>query len=256
MIRSFGVIAWNGFREARRNRVTLVLGAFAVALLAGGVFLTSASVAVIERVLVDVGLGSMSLVLVLLVVFLSSGLLSREIERRTVFLMMSKPISRGLFLLARQAGNMLTVTALLAGMAGIFLLQLSLYGLPVRESYLVSIAALWFELLLLSSVGTTLSSFVGQLVASTVTLGVYLIGHLSEDLYRLAQRADNNVVRWMGKATYYLLPNLERLNFRGHATYDVAVPGSELALAVAYAVGYSAVVISLGVLVFQRRDFK
>ena len=86
MIRSFAALAWNGFREARRNRVTLVVAAFALALLVTGMLLTSSTVAALERVLADVGLGAMSLALSLLAVFLSSGLLSREIERRTLCL--------------------------------------------------------------------------------------------------------------------------------------------------------------------------
>jgi len=256
MIRSFVALAWNGFREARRNRVTLVVAAFAVALLISGLLLTSSTVAVIGRVLVDVGLGSMSLSLVLLAVFLSSGLLSREIERRTIFLVVSKPISRGQFLLARQAGNVLTLTTLLAAMILLFWGQLLAYGLQLSQPMLASLAGLWFELFLLSSLGLLMSSFAGQITSGTVTLALYLAGHLSADIYRLASRSDSTGVKVLGKAVYYLLPNLERLNFRGQAAYGVEVSASALLGGVGYAVGYSVVLLALGVLVFSRRDFK
>ena len=255
-IRSFGALAWNGFREARRNRVTLVVGAFAVALLVSGMLLTSSTVAALERVLTDVGLGSMSLSLVLLSVFLSSGLLSREIERRTIFLVVSKPVSRGKYLLARQAGTMVTLTVLLAAMSLLFWGQLLAYGFPVTQPMLAAVAGLWLELLVITSLGLCMSSFAGQLTSGVVTFAVYLAGHLSTDLYRLASRSDSGSARALGKAAYYLLPNLEKLSFRGQATYGVAVEAGTLLEGAAYAAGYAAVLLALGVIVFSRRDFK
>jgi ABC-type transport system involved in multi-copper enzyme maturation permease subunit len=256
MIRSFAALAWNGFREARRNRVTLVVAAFALALLVTGMLLTSSTVAALERVLTDVGLGSMSLSLTLLAVFLSSGLLSREIERRTIFLVVSKPVSRGQFLLARQAGNMITLTALLAAMALLFWGEQLVYGFHATQPMAAAVAGLWLELFVLSSLGLLLSSFAGQITSGVVALAVYFAGHLSADLYRLASRADGAGVQVLGKAAYYLLPNLEKLNFRGQATYGIPVEAGALWGAAGYALGYSAVLLGLGVIVFTRRDFK
>ena len=104
----FVALALNGFREARRNRVTLLVAIFALAMLLSTSLVLEVTVGTFDRVITDVGLGAMSLMLVLLTVFLSSGLISREIERRTIFLMVSKPISRGAFLVGRLLGNMLT----------------------------------------------------------------------------------------------------------------------------------------------------
>ncbi|MFL5319158.1 MAG: ABC transporter permease subunit, partial [Myxococcaceae bacterium] len=87
-------IAWNGFREARRNRVTVVVAAFAVAILLCSTLVSEVTVATFDRVLTDFGLGSMSLIMVFLAIFLSCGVLSREIERRTIFMVVSKPVSR------------------------------------------------------------------------------------------------------------------------------------------------------------------
>lgn len=253
---SFAALAWSGFQESRRNRVTLVIAAFAVVMLMVALLLSSAAVAAIERVVVDVALGSMSLVLVVLTVFLSSGGLSRELERRTIYLVVSKPVSRGLFLLARQASTMLTASALLVGMMLVFGLELLLYQVPFHASFVAAAAGLWLELFLLCSVGLLFSTFSGQLVSLTATLGLYFAGHLAEDLYRLSSRVEVGAVRAVGKAVYYLLPNLERVNFRGRATYLLDVPAQELLAAAGYTLGYSAVVLALGVLIFARRDFK
>lgn len=256
MIRSFAALSWNGFREARRNRVTLVVAAFAVALLVTGMLLTSSSIGSLERVLADVGLGAMSLSLTLLAIFLSSGLLSREIERRTIFLVVSKPVSRGQLLLAKQAGNMVTLTAVLAAMALLFWGQLWLYGFQASEPMAAAVGGLWFELFLLTSLGLLLSSFAGQITSGVVALAVYLAGHLSADLYRLGTRSDSAGVQILGKAAYYLLPNLEKVSFRGQATYNVHVDASAFWGGAAYTLGYSAVLLGLGVVIFSRRDFK
>ncbi|XXF76637.1 ABC transporter permease subunit [Myxococcaceae bacterium GXIMD 01537] len=256
MTQAFLALTLNGFREARRNRVTVVVAAFALGMLVFAGLLTNLSISTFDRVLTDVGLGAMSITLVLLAVFLSSGMLSREIERRTLFLIVSKPISRRLFLLARFAGNMLTLAMLLGMMALLFLGMVSIYGTAITQAQLVAMGMLWFELLVLSSIGFMMSSFSSQMVSATVTIGSYFAGHLSADVYKLAEKPDAGLLGVLGKAAYYALPNLEKVNYRLQATYELPTPLSHLLGPAAYAVGYTAIMLALAVLLFERRDFK
>ena len=256
MIRSFLAIAYNGFREARRNRVTLVLAFFAGLLLLSSSLITDITVATFDRVLIDIGLGGMGIILVLLAVFLSTGLLSREIERRTIFMVVSKPVSRALFLVARLAGNMLTLTILQILMGALLLLEFWVLRTPVTWPTVLAMGMLWFELLLLSSVGFLMSSFTGQMTSAFVTVSMFFVGHLSGDIYTFAQRSKNEALRALGKTLYYLLPNLERLNLRGPASYGIVVPAREWLVSGLYAVAYSAVLTCLAVFTFRRRDFR
>jgi Cu-processing system permease protein len=256
MIQVVTALAFNGFREARRNRVTLVAGFFALALILSAVLVMEVTVATLERVVVDIGLGSMALILVLLTVFLSCGLLSREIERRTIFLMVSKPISRPVFLVGRYAGNLVTLLALLVLMGAVFVGELLVLGFPLRSVELIAMGMLFFELLILASFGFLMSSFSSPLVSSAVTLGIFIAGHLSADIYKVASKSKVDLVQWIGKATYYLLPNLERFNFRSHATYNLEFPLAPLAGSIAYGLCYTAIVLTLASAVFSRRDFK
>lgn len=256
MMRPFLALTLNGFREARRNRVTVVVGAFAFGLLVASTLLTNLSVSTFDRVLTDVGLGVMSIVLVLLSIFLSSGMLSREIERKTLFLIVSKPISRSLFLTARFAGNMLTLGVLLLAMGVLFFGQVALYGTLITQAQFVAIGMLFFELLVLSSIGFAMSSFSSQMVSATVTVGAYFAGHLSGDIYELSSKAESNAFQWLGKAVYYALPNLSRLNYRVQATYELHTPLGELLPSMLYAVAYATVMIVIAVFLFTRRDFK
>ena len=252
----FIALAFNGFREARRNRVTVVVGVFALALLLSSTLVVAVTVTTFDRVLTDMGLGAMSLTLVLLAIFLSSGLLSREIERRTIFLMVSKPISRGTFLVGRLVGNMLTLTVLQVAMTLVFAVLMAGYGYPLTPAHLTAIVMLWFELWLLSGVGFLMSSFSSQMVSAFVTVSIYFAGHLAGDIYKLAQKAESGLLQKVGQAAYYLLPDLERLNYRPHATYGVVPALSELLPSVGYAAAYTGVLVALAVLLFNRRDFR
>ncbi len=195
MMREFTALALNGFREARRNRVSVIVGLFALGLLVGSTLVTEVTVFTFKRVLVDVGLGTMTLALVMLAIFLSSGLLSREIERRTIFLMMSKPISRGLFLVGRLAGNLLTLGVLLAAMSALFFGELAIYAhaemynITVTSPVVLAAGMLMVELTVISCVGFLMSSFASQTVSAIVTVGVFFLGHLTGDLYALAEKS-------------------------------------------------------------------
>jgi Cu-processing system permease protein len=256
VIRSFWAITFNGFREARRNRVTLVLAFFAGLLLLSSSLITDITIATFDRVLVDIGLGGMSLILVLLAIFLSTGLLSREIERRTIFMVVGKPVSRGLFLVARLGGNMLTLTGLQVLMGALLVLEFWVLKTAVTRATLLAMGMLWFELLVLSSLGFLMSSFAGPMTSAFVTVSMFFVGHLSGDIYALARRSKNEALQVLGKFVYYVLPNLERLNLRGQASYGILVPSKIWLASCAYALAYSAVLVWLAILLFRRRDFR
>ncbi len=252
----FFALVWSGFREARRNRVTSVVFAFALVLLLSTSLVLDLTVATFRRVIVDLGLGAMSVMGVFLAVFLSSGLLAKEIERRTIFLIVSKPLSRTGFLLARFGGNLVTLALLLAGMTALYWGQLLFYEVPFSSTQALSIAGLFLELVVLSALGFLMSSFSSPIVSALVSVGVYFSGHLSADIYNLAKRAEGAPMQALGKAVYYALPNLERFNFRPQATYELPVTWGDLGTAVALCLAWSALFITVASALFQRRDFK
>jgi len=252
----FIALALNGFREARRNRVTLLVGIFALAMILSTSLVLEVTVGTFDRVLTDVGLGAMSLMLVLLTIFLSSGLISREIERRTIFLMVSKPLSRGGFLVGRLFGNMLTVTVLQLAMGALFCALLFFYNSPLTQAHLAAMGMLWFELWVLSGVGFLMSSFSSQMVSAFVSVSVYVAGSLSSDIYALAGKSKSAPLEALGKAVYYVLPDLSRFNYRPQAAYAAPINGSELLSAMGYGVAYTGVLVALAILLFNRRDFR
>ncbi len=253
---AFLAVAWNGFREATRNRVTLVAGAFALVLLFSTSLVQEATVSTMARVVTDFGLGAMAMMLGPLAIYLSCGLIPREIERRTVFLIVTRPISRASFLWARIVGNMLTLGSLLLLMVAAFGAELLLTMTPPTWSMTAAVGGLYVELLVITCVGMLFSSMSSQLVSGIITVGVYFVGHFSGDIYGLATHSNSTGLKVLGRAVYFALPNLERLNFRSMATYALPVSLADFMSAVASGVGYS-VLFALGAAaIFERRDFK
>ena len=246
----------NGFREARRNRVTVVLLAFAALLVLSSAAIADAAVSTIYRVLVDVALGGASAILAALAIFLSCGALNQEIQRRTIFIIMSKPISRTAFLLSRVGAILLTLLVLLLVMGALFLMELKVYGAPFHRSQLAAMAMLFVELVVLTSFGALMSTFAGPIVSAVVVAGVYFAGHASRDLYIRAQRSGSALLRVLGKGAYYLLPNLDRLDYKPAAAYTLEPSGRELLVNAGYGLAYAAVVLLVATLIFDRRDFK
>lgn len=250
-------LALAGFREALRNRVTVVVGVFAGVMLLLTTVMLNVTLFSLDRMVTDFGLSVMSLLLSGLAIFLSSGLISREIEKRTIFLVVSRPVSRTQFVLGRFLGNLLTLGVLQATMTALFLLQLILFEVPKTEAQVAAVLGLSAELVLLTAVGLLCSVLSSQLISAMTCVGLYLLGHLSEDLYAIATRPETSgTTQWLGKAAYYLLPNLSRVNYRGAAAYALPIEWGPFFSSVVYVLCYAAVMLMLTTFAFDRRDFK
>ena len=253
---SIFVVALAGFTEARRNRVTLIVVAFALVMLLATSTVLSITVLTLDRVATDFGLGVMSMLMVALAIFLSSTQLSREIDRRTVFLVLSRPLSRAQFVVGRMLGTVLTLWAMLAGMAALFFAQAAVLHMDITEAQYAAVGGLAAELVVLAALGALLSSVSGIMLASLASVGIYLIGHGSSDLWELATRSKSPVMQTVGKGLYWVLPQLSRLDYKPLATYALPVDWGQFGVSVGYAFAYAAVLAVVAIVVFERVDFK
>ncbi len=256
MIRQATTIAINGFREASRNRVSVVIFAFALVLILSATVALEFTVTTFERVMTDVGLGVMSLISACLTIFLGSGLIPREIERRTIFMVVSRPVSRSTFVVGRLIGNVLTVVVMTLVMAIILAVQFKLGNYDFNRSLQVAIFGFLLEAMLLSAVAIFFSTWSSQIVTVVATVGMYFLGHASQELYKMANNAKSGVVGVLGKVTYYLIPNFDRFDFKAQATYAELVPTGDVVSATLYALGYTVALTAFAAAIFERRDFK
>jgi Cu-processing system permease protein len=249
------VIALNTFRESLRDKILYNLLFFALLLIGGSVMLAELTIMEQHKIVTDMGLAAINLIGVIIAIFVGIGLVSKEIERRTVYTIMARPISRTQFILGKYLGLALTLLVNVGVMLVVFIATLWMTGAPIHASLFQAVQLIFVELLLVTALALLFSTFSSPTLSAILTLAVYVIGHLTADMKGIAEKSDNETVKTLMTGLYYLCPNLEALNVKGQAAMGVAVASSYQLLVSAYGLTYTAVMISIACLIFQRRDF-
>jgi Cu-processing system permease protein len=204
----------------------------------------------------DLGLASINIFGVLIAVFVGIGLVSKEIEKRTIYSIIAKPIPRYQFLLGRYSGLVLTLSVNIAIMAVGFALVLLLGSVSLDIGLMKAIGLIFLELLLIVAVAVMFSTFTTPTLSATFTLAIYVIGHLTGDLKAFGDKLENPLVSGVLNVLYYALPNLANFNVKSEAAHGIPISGNYLLVTVSYGVAYAASVMVAACMIFQRRDFK
>jgi Cu-processing system permease protein len=249
-------IALNTFRENRRDRVLFVLLGFAVLLVVASLLMGQLSPFDQSKILLDLSLTSITLIGTLISIFLGVTLVSREIERRTVFVLIAKPVSRVEFILGKFFGLAATLATATALMSVIVIATLLLRGLSVSTALLQSLFLLYLELLVMTSCALLFSSFSTTILASIYTSGVWIIGHLAGDIRFFGGESDSVFIQKGSGILYRILPNLEALNARSHATYGIPLETGQFLWSSLYGLLYAGAFLGFACVIFEHRDFK
>jgi ABC-type transport system involved in multi-copper enzyme maturation permease subunit len=252
-------IARNAFREAVRDRVLYNLVLFVLLLTGASIFIGELSGGQERKVIVDLGLSAMLLFGVFIAIFVGVGLVYKEIERRTIYAVFSKPVGRGEFLVGKYFGLCLTLLVNVLVMAvgvSLALVYVSRGWDPLILTIWPAVLLIYMELMLLTAIALLFSSFSSPALSALLTFLVFIIGHFSADLKSLAVSLGSTSARWLFTGLYYLLPNLANYSFITPAAHGRAPsPGFVFATAL-YAFVYIVVILSAATLVFSRRNFK
>lgn len=249
------VIAYNTFRETLRDKILYNLLFFALLLIGGSVVLGDLTIAEQSKIVTDMGLAAINLVGVIIAIFVGIGLVSKEIERRTVYTIVARPISRWQFILGKYAGLALTLGVNMLIMCAVFLGTLWMDQVPIHGALFQAVALVFVELLLVTALALFFSTFSSATLSAIMTLAFYVIGHLTADLKGLAAKSQSESLKGVLNALYYVCPNLEALNIKGQAAMGGAVAWTYQALASLYGLLYAALLLVAACMVFQRRDF-
>lgn len=249
-------IAVNTVREAVRSKVLYVLLFFALVLIGTGVILSTLSYVERERILQDVGLASIRLFGAAIAIFVGVGLIHKEVDRRTIYTILSKPVSRTEFLLGKFAGLVVTLWMQVAIMAAGFAAVSWLAGAPLTGGHAKAILLVAGELALLVAVATLFSSFTTPMLASLFGAGFYLVGHLSRDLRELGAKSGDPMVASATALVHRVLPDLESFNATLEAVHGLPIAAAAVWQPFAYAACYSVALLLLAALIFERRDFR
>ena len=248
-------VAVNTFREAVRNKILYALLALAVAMIGSGVFLGQLALDQNIRIIQDFGLFFMTLFGMVIAVFVGVTLLYEEVQRRTVYVLLSSPLRRTEFLLGKYVGMLLTLGVMIAVMGAVVVLLLGLQGAPVGGVLLQAIALAYAELAVVTAVALLFSSFSTPYLSGFFTFGIFVMGRLSGDLLRLLPSLEPAYVRPPLRVVAGLLPQLWRFDFTARVVYGRPVGMDTFALTAMYAVTYSAVALALAAFIFRRKDF-
>lgn len=254
-----GTIAANAFREAVRDRVLYNLVLFVLLLTAGAIFLGELSGGQESKIIVDLGLSSILLFGVFIAIFVGVGLVHKEIERRTIYAILSKPVGRGEFLVGKYLGLCLTLLVnvfVMGAGVSLALLYVSWGWNPLVLGIWPAILLIYMELAILTAVALLFSSFSSPALSALLTFFVFIAGHFSADLKTFAASLGGTAARWFFTAIYYLLPSLSNYSLITPAAHGYYPQTSALLLALLYAAIYASVVLAAGALIFNRRNFK
>jgi ABC-type transport system involved in multi-copper enzyme maturation permease subunit len=206
------------------------------------------------KIIIDIGLASISIFGVLLVILLGASSFSREKDKGILPNLLAKPISRVDFVLGKYLGTVLTIWMVMVVMALVYIFVSLLSRSTLNQTIFVAIYLSAVEVALVTAVMTFFSSFSTPLLSSFFTLCVFIAGHLSKDLLAFAEHFGHGAMKVTSSIGYYVLPNLSLFNVRPEAVHNLPLMDDLVGTVTLYAAFYIACLLFLSAVIFRRKD--
>jgi ABC-type transport system involved in multi-copper enzyme maturation permease subunit len=262
-------IALNVFRESVRDKVLYNLVLFAVLLMGVSYLIGQLTAGQDVKIIKDLGLSAMSVFGLFIAIFIGIGLVSKEVERRSVYALLSKPIGRPQFIVGKYAGLVLTLAVNVAVMTlALFLVLGYLTWVETPEfragwdapgvdpRLLTGVVLIFVQLMIVTAIALFFSTFSTPILSAAFTLGLYIAGHFNADLKNFDRIVESRPVVWMARAVYHLLPDFSAFDVKTEVVHGLPVAAGYVAATSAYGLAYIAALLVAAVLIFSRRDFK
>jgi Cu-processing system permease protein len=254
-LKRIAAVAANTFRETVRERVLYNLVFFAMVMTLAGLLLGQLSIRQDEKIIKDIGLASIDLFGTAIALFMGVGLVSKEIERRSLYPLLAKPVSRDEFFVGKFLGLAYTLLVNVGAMSvGLFA---TLFATHRSFSFelLGAIAPIYLGLLLVVALGMFFSTLTSSTLSAVSTMGLVLAGRYS-DVIRNLREAAPAAPRLLADVLYYAVPNFRNFDFKARVAYGESVPVEVLAWVLAYALAYVGAILGLSLAIFRRRDLQ
>jgi ABC-type transport system involved in multi-copper enzyme maturation permease subunit len=262
-------IAANVFKESVRDKVLYSIVLFAVLIIAASFLLGKLTAGQEVKIVKDLGLAAISLFGHFIAIFIGIGLVSKEVERRSIYSLLVKPMTRSQLIAGKFLGLVSTLAVNVSVMTAALFVVLaahqvvtpdaiqSTWEAPAVDPSLVTASFLILvELALVTAVAIFFSTFTSPVLAAAFTLGLVIVGHFNADLKNFENVVDSLPVVWLARGLYYVLPNLAPFDVKLQVVHAQPVGGGYVALTTAYGAVYCLALLSAAMLVFSRRDFK
>jgi ABC-type transport system involved in multi-copper enzyme maturation permease subunit len=268
-MRATAAIAVNVFRESVRDKVLYNLVLFAVVLIVASYMIGQLTAGQDVKIIKDLGLAATSVFGLFIAVFIGIGLVSKEVERRSIYSLLAKPIHRHQLVLGKYCGLTLTLAVNVAVMAAALyaVLVYMSWGVPdtvqrawdapaLDPALLKAVGLILVELMLVTAIALFFSTFSTPMLSAAFTFALFIVGHFSSDLRNFQDVVDSPAAARLARGLYWVLPNLAQFDVKAAVVHGQPVPTGYLAVAIGYAACYIAMLLVISMFVFSRRDFK
>ena len=264
-----GVVAVAVFRESVRDKVFYNLVLFALLLVGASILIGQLTAGQDVKIIKDLGLSATSIFGVFIAVFVGISLVSKEVDRRSVYPLLAKPISRGGFIVGKYAGLLLTllVNTIVMTVALYAVLFFLARGVPANvqkawdapaldPNLLKAIALIYVEVAVVTAVALFFSSYSSPMLSAIFTLGIYVAGQFGADLKHFNETVNAPAAAVVAKVAYYILPDFSKFDVKLAVVHGLPVGATYMASAALYALVYIAALLFGASAIFARRDFK
>lgn len=239
--------------EMLRERILYVVLLFAVVLVGSSSVLTPLAPGAQRKVVADFGLASIDLLGLLVILLSGAGLVRREIDRRSLDIILCRPVGRLEYLLGKCLGLTATLVALVGAMTLVLASTLAVSGFGWEWRYLLAIGTSLLELFVVASLAVLFSTITSPTLAALFTLALFAAGNLSSTVVRLTQ---SETLHTIVDASRFVVPALDLFDLRAAVVHGVPVPAAQLLAAAAYALAYALAALYAASLVFRRRELR
>ena len=268
-MRTISRVAVSVFRESVRDRVPYNLVLFAVLLISSSYLLGQLTAGQDIKIIKDLGLSATSVFGLFIAIFIGIGLVSKEVERRSIYALLTKPVSRPQFIAGKYSGLVLTLAVNVAVMTVAMYCVLGYmtwmetpefkasWDAPgVDPALLKAILLIFVQLMLVTAVALFFSTFSTPLLSAALTLGLYIVGQFNADLRNFDQVVESRTAVWLARAVYHVVPDLSAFDVKMQVVHGLPVSNSYVALTTLYGMFYIGALLVAATFIFARRDFK
>jgi len=251
-------IARNVFLEVIRDRILYVVGVFGIIMVMAITLLPEVAAGTEDKLIVDTGLAAINVLSLFVVVFIGTGLINKEIEKKTVLVLIAKPVSRAEFILGKHLGLSLVMLVLIGSLTALMLGLLSFSEIPYQLGLmLLATLFMFLEMVLLIAAAMMFGVITSTVLATLMTLAIFAVGHETRNILALDKIAESENFSRIAEGLFLVLPDLERLNLKNEIANGFVAPpsGGGLLENAAYGLIYTALLLTVTVAVFERRQF-
>lgn len=248
------ILALNTFKEIMRDKILYSLVVFSIILMGLSVALSDLSFGEKSRITLNFGLTAIHISSVILSIFIGSSLVLKELKNRTIMTLLVRPLNRSTFILGKFVGLLMVIISLLLGLSLVLFGIMFVLSIPVTASFFIAIFGIILEAAVLTSLTLFFSSLSKVFLAISCSIGVFFVGHWIESFHYFVTKGQLVQFQFLSDSLFYMVPNLERFNWRSQVIYNQLVDMGTILSTSLYGALLCAFFLILSFFIFMKKD--